>query len=70
MNSTTRTRLNLRELINERGLKIRWLCAKTGISEYRMARLFQGAVMSLTEACALSRVLNVPVETFAEERDE
>lgn len=70
-NATTTASTRLRDLLDGRERTAVWLARRSGIHYDKVLRILQGRPITLDEALALSRVLGVPVETFAgEERAE
>lgn len=73
MNSTTalsrsKSAAELARLIREQGRLKGWLAEQMGISPERLTRLLRGATITLPEAAAAARALNVPLDTFIDER--
>lgn len=61
----------IRALCSSQGRKFGWLAEQMEISRHRLARVMRGEVdMTLREADAAARALNVPLGTFLEEEPD
>ncbi len=52
----------LKQLINSRGLKQRWIAQQVGISEATLSRIINGSTPRLDHACKLADLLDIAMD--------